>query len=101
MKEAFMNQKIPVKIKWHQFFLLELMKMRCQANENVETSNSNTAAQACKQAETPESRARDLTYESPCDIVPLPNAPERKQRKKQRSLILTDTPEKKLGKKQK
>ena len=67
----------------------------CLVNENVDT-NSNTAAQACKQAETPESRARDLTYKSPCDIALQPKAPEQKQNKqeKERSLILTDTPAK-------
>ena len=54
----------------------------CLPNEKVDTSNSSTAAQACKQFETPESHTRNLIYKSPCDIARLPKAPERKQTNK-------------------
>ena len=75
------------------------------ANEDVNDCNSSTTAPVCKVSETPESGVSGVAYKSPLDILPLPKASERKQtnrKKKGRSLILTNTPEKKdLKKKQK
>ena len=74
------------------------------ANEDVNDCNFATAP-VCKVSETPESGVSGVAYKSPRDILPLPKASERKQtnrKKKGRSLILTNTPEKKdLKKKQK
>ena len=65
------------------------------ANEHF--NDCNSFATAPVSSETPESGAGGVAYKSPRDILPLPKASERrqtKQKRKGRSLILTDTPEK-------
>ena len=65
------------------------------ANERVNDSNSFATAPIC--SETPESGVSGVAYKSTRDILPLSKASERRQtnrKRKGRSLILTDTPEK-------
>ena len=62
----------------------EMLAISCPANEHVDTSNSLVAVEACKEADTPESRAHELVYRSPSDIIPLPKAPIRIQTRKRK-----------------
>ena len=71
----------------------------CPANKNVGDFNSFATAPICKEVETPKLRVSNMAYKSFGDILPLPKALERREMRKirkGRSLILTDTPEKKI-----
>ena len=70
----------------------------CPANKDVGNCNSFATAPICKKIEKPNLRVHNMVYKSPGDILPLSKAPERRQTRKIRkskSLILTDTSEKK------
>ena len=68
------------------------------ANKNVGDLNFFDRAPIRKEVETTKLRVCNMAYKSPGDILPLPKALERRQTgkiRKGRSLILTDTLEKK------
>ena len=76
----------------------KMLATPCPENKNVGDFNSFATAPICKEVETPKLRVYNMAYKSPGDILPLPKALERRQTRKirkGRSIILTDTPEKK------